>query len=142
MLNLTRAIKTVALTALLSSLTVTAAAAQDRDADDRKYVVGIRSALITGTMPLSGLDPAFGDLAADGPEGPHMSGFYFMMKVRRHLRVGVETLVSEPRITSHASLTAEQRSEAGIPDGFLRFSLGLEDADDLIADIAQALASI
>jgi cystathionine beta-lyase/cystathionine gamma-synthase len=55
---------------------------------------------------------------------------------------GVETLVSEPRITSHASLTAEQRSEAGIPDGFLRFSLGLEDADDLIADIAQALASI
>jgi cystathionine beta-lyase/cystathionine gamma-synthase len=55
---------------------------------------------------------------------------------------GVETLVSEPRITSHASLTPAQRAEAGIPDGFLRFSLGLEDADDLIADIAQALASI
>ena len=53
---------------------------------------------------------------------------------------GVETLVSEPRITSHASLTAEQRAQAGIPDGFLRFSLGLEDPDDLIADFAQALA--
>jgi len=53
---------------------------------------------------------------------------------------GVETLVSEPRLTSHASLTAEQRSQAGIPDGFLRFSLGLEDPDDLIADFAQALA--
>jgi cystathionine beta-lyase/cystathionine gamma-synthase len=53
---------------------------------------------------------------------------------------GVETLVSEPRLTSHASLSAEQRSQAGIPDGFLRFSLGLEDPDDLIADFAQALA--
>ena len=53
---------------------------------------------------------------------------------------GVETLVSEPRLTSHASLTAEQRAQAGIPDGFLRFSLGLEDPDDLIADFAQALA--
>jgi cystathionine beta-lyase/cystathionine gamma-synthase len=53
---------------------------------------------------------------------------------------GVETLVSEPRLTSHASLTPAQRAEAGIPDGFLRFSLGLEDADDLIADFARALA--
>jgi cystathionine beta-lyase/cystathionine gamma-synthase len=53
---------------------------------------------------------------------------------------GVETLVSEPRLTSHASLTPLQRAEAGIPDGFLRFSLGLEDADDLIADFARALA--
>ena len=53
---------------------------------------------------------------------------------------GVETLVSEPRLTSHASLSAEQRAQAGIPDGFLRFSLGLEDPDDLIADFAQALA--
>lgn len=55
---------------------------------------------------------------------------------------GVETLVSEPRLTSHASLTAEERTKAGIPDGFLRFSLGLEDADDLIGDFAQALAQL
>ncbi|MDP3909711.1 MAG: aminotransferase class I/II-fold pyridoxal phosphate-dependent enzyme [Gemmatimonadales bacterium] len=53
---------------------------------------------------------------------------------------GVETLVSEPRLTSHASLTVAQRAQAGIPDGFIRCSLGLEDADDLIADFAQALA--
>jgi cystathionine beta-lyase/cystathionine gamma-synthase len=53
---------------------------------------------------------------------------------------GVETLVSEPRLTSHAMLTPEARAQAGIPDGFLRFSIGLEDADDLIADFAQALA--
>ncbi|HEY6109008.1 MAG TPA: aminotransferase class I/II-fold pyridoxal phosphate-dependent enzyme [Gemmatimonadales bacterium] len=55
---------------------------------------------------------------------------------------GVETLVSEPRLTSHKSLTADERARAGIPDGFLRFSLGLEDADDLIADFAQALAQL
>ncbi len=55
---------------------------------------------------------------------------------------GVETLVSEPRLTSHASLTPEERVRAGIPDGFLRFSIGLEDADDLIADFAQALAQL
>ncbi|MGH7569521.1 MAG: trans-sulfuration enzyme family protein [Gemmatimonadales bacterium] len=55
---------------------------------------------------------------------------------------GVETLVSEPRLTSHAALSAAERARAGIPDGFLRFSLGLEDADDLIADFAQALAQL
>jgi cystathionine beta-lyase/cystathionine gamma-synthase len=52
---------------------------------------------------------------------------------------GVESLVSEPRYTSHASLTAEERTRIGIPDGFLRLSVGIEDADDLIADIEQAL---
>ena len=52
----------------------------------------------------------------------------------------VETLVSEPRLTSHAGLTPEARARAGIADGFLRFSIGLEDADDIIADFAQALA--
>ncbi|HEV2750376.1 MAG TPA: aminotransferase class I/II-fold pyridoxal phosphate-dependent enzyme [Gemmatimonadales bacterium] len=55
---------------------------------------------------------------------------------------GVETLVSEPRLTSHATLAPEERAQAGIPDGFLRFSIGLEDADDLIADFAQALAQL
>src|SRR3989442_3595907 len=43
---------------------------------------------------------------------------------------GVETLVSEPRLTSHASLTAGQRAQAGIPDGLLRFCLGMEDSHD------------
>lgn len=55
---------------------------------------------------------------------------------------GTETLVSEPRLTSHKGLTPDERARAGIPDGFLRFSLGLEDADDLIADFAQALAQL
>jgi cystathionine beta-lyase/cystathionine gamma-synthase len=52
---------------------------------------------------------------------------------------GVESLVSEPRYTSHAGLTSEERMRIGIPDGFLRLSVGIEDADDIIADIEQAL---
>ena len=52
---------------------------------------------------------------------------------------GVESLVSEPRFTSHEHLTAEQRGKLGIPDGFVRLSVGIEDADDLIADLEQAL---
>jgi len=55
---------------------------------------------------------------------------------------GVETLVSEPRFTSHAALTSEQRSLQGIPDGFLRVSLGIEDIADIIADFADALADL
>jgi cystathionine beta-lyase/cystathionine gamma-synthase len=54
---------------------------------------------------------------------------------------GVESLVSEPRFTSHAGLTADERAAAGIPDGFLRLSLGLEDPDDLMEDLARGLAT-
>jgi cystathionine beta-lyase/cystathionine gamma-synthase len=67
----------------------------------------------------------------------------------RHLRVashapslgGVETLVSEPRLTSHARLSAEDRQALGIPDGFVRVSVGLEDIQDIIDDFDQALAT-
>ena len=51
---------------------------------------------------------------------------------------GVESLVSEPRYTSHEHMTADARAAIGIPDGFLRLSVGLEDAADLIADLTQA----
>jgi cystathionine beta-lyase/cystathionine gamma-synthase len=53
---------------------------------------------------------------------------------------GVESLISEPRLTSHRRLTEEQRTKLGIPDGFLRLSCGIENADDIIADLAQALS--
>ncbi len=53
---------------------------------------------------------------------------------------GVDTLVSEPRYTSHAAMSAEERAAIGIPDGFLRISVGLENVEDLIADVEQALA--
>jgi cystathionine beta-lyase/cystathionine gamma-synthase len=54
---------------------------------------------------------------------------------------GVETLISEPRYTSHAGMSPERRAANGIRDGFIRVSLGIEDADDIIADFEQALAA-
>jgi cystathionine beta-lyase/cystathionine gamma-synthase len=54
---------------------------------------------------------------------------------------GVDTIVSEPRYTSHAHLTADERAAAGIPDGFIRMSVGVESAADLIADLQGALGA-
>jgi len=67
--------------------------------------------------------------------------FLRKLKVFRHAPSlgGVDSLVSEPRFTSHVHLTAEARANAGIPDGFLRLSIGIESAKDLIRDIEQAL---
>jgi cystathionine beta-lyase/cystathionine gamma-synthase len=52
---------------------------------------------------------------------------------------GVDSLVIEPRYSSHEHMTPEEREKIGIPDGFLRMSVGIENAEDLIADIEQAL---
>ncbi|GIO42648.1 trans-sulfuration enzyme family protein [Paenibacillus apis] len=51
----------------------------------------------------------------------------------------VESILSYPAMMSHASMPAEVRSERGITDGLLRFSVGLEDIEDLIEDLGQAL---
>ncbi|UYO04502.1 aminotransferase class I/II-fold pyridoxal phosphate-dependent enzyme [Paenibacillus sp. PSB04] len=51
----------------------------------------------------------------------------------------VESILSYPAMMSHAAMPAEVRLERGITDGLLRFSVGLEDVDDLIADLDQAL---
>lgn len=53
---------------------------------------------------------------------------------------GVDTLVSEPRYTSHAHMSPEDRAAVGVPDGFVRVSVGIENVEDLIADFSQALA--
>ena len=42
---------------------------------------------------------------------------------------GVDSLVSEPRFTSHEHLSPEERAALGVPDGFLRISVGIEDPD-------------
>lgn len=51
----------------------------------------------------------------------------------------VESILSYPAMMSHAAMPAEVRQDRGITDGLLRFSVGLEDIDDLIADLDQAL---
>ena len=52
---------------------------------------------------------------------------------------GVDSLVIEPRYSSHEHMTPAERARIGIPDGFLRVSVGIENVEDLIADIEQAL---
>lgn len=52
---------------------------------------------------------------------------------------GVESLVNHPAIMTHASIPKEIRERIGVVDGLVRLSVGIEDADDLIADLDQAL---
>ena len=52
---------------------------------------------------------------------------------------GVESLIAHPATMTHAAMTAEARAKAGISDGLLRLSVGIESTDDLIADLSQAL---
>ena len=53
----------------------------------------------------------------------------------------VETVVAPPAVGSHVELTAEQRAALGIPEALVRYSCGIEDVRDLIADLDQALGS-
>ncbi len=54
----------------------------------------------------------------------------------------VETVVGPPLVTSHVECSAEERAAAGIPEGLVRYSTGIEDVEDLIADLKQALACL
>ena len=54
----------------------------------------------------------------------------------------VETVVGPPSTTSHVECSAEERMAAGIPEGLVRYSTGIEDVEDLIADLEQALKVI
>jgi len=68
----------------------------------------------------------------------------------RHLRVfalaeslgGVESLCCHPVTMTHGSIPVEERERRGITDTLLRLSVGIEGADDLIADLDQALAAV
>jgi cystathionine gamma-lyase len=54
---------------------------------------------------------------------------------------GVESLIELPALMTHASLPAERRADVGIDDGLIRLSVGIEEPDDLIADLRQALGA-
>jgi cystathionine gamma-lyase/cystathionine beta-lyase/cystathionine gamma-lyase/homocysteine desulfhydrase len=55
---------------------------------------------------------------------------------------GVETLISHPATMTHASVPQAERTRLGITDGLVRVSVGIEDVDDIISDLDQALASV
>jgi cystathionine gamma-lyase len=54
---------------------------------------------------------------------------------------GVESLIEHPALMTHASIPAAKRAAIGIDDGLVRLSVGVEDVDDLVADLDQALAT-
>jgi cystathionine gamma-lyase / homocysteine desulfhydrase len=55
---------------------------------------------------------------------------------------GVETLISHPASMTHASVPAERRAALGLSEGMVRISVGIEDVDDLLEDLDQALAAV
>jgi len=75
-------------------------------------------------------------------------GFEAVKRVLPRLRLAhlaanlgaVETIAGPPATTSHVECTAEEREAMGIPEGLIRYSVGIEDAGDLIRDLGQALA--
>jgi cystathionine gamma-synthase len=54
---------------------------------------------------------------------------------------GVESLIEQPAVMSYYEMTTDQRAAVGIADGLIRFAVGIEDAADIIADLAQALSA-
>ncbi|KPM32968.1 Cystathionine gamma-lyase [Croceitalea dokdonensis DOKDO 023] len=78
---------------------------------------------------------------------PHGSSFKDAIKIVERLRVftlaeslgGVESLAGHPASMTHASIPKEEREKSGVVDALIRLSVGIEDAEDLIADLEQAI---
>lgn len=85
----------------------------------------------------------FGGMLAIELQGGGASALKFVRKLQVFTYAaslgGVDSLIIEPRYSSHEHMSSEEREKIGIPDGFLRISIGIENAEDLIADIEQAL---
>ena len=90
------------------------------------------------------LKQGFGGLVGFGIKGGRAAGEKFIdsVKLLSHLaNIGdAKTLVIHPASTTHQQLTAAEQAETGVTDDYLRLSVGLEDVEDLQADIDQALA--
>jgi methionine-gamma-lyase len=85
----------------------------------------------------------FGGMVAFEVEGGREAGERFMDALELCARAtslgGVDTVVHHPASTSHRQYSAEQLAEAGVSPGLLRLSVGCEDAEDIVADLGQAL---
>jgi len=87
-----------------------------------------------------------GSMISFGLKGGLESGKILMNNVQFALLAvslgGVETLIQHPASMTHSKLSSEARIKAGITDGLVRLSVGIEDADDIIGDLDQALAKV
>ncbi|HTS34547.1 MAG TPA: aminotransferase class I/II-fold pyridoxal phosphate-dependent enzyme [Candidatus Solibacter sp.] len=81
------------------------------------------------------------EVEGTGDDARRVSEAMRMFKLATSLG-GVESLVSIPVLTSHAMITAEQRKEMGVNEQMVRLSVGIESAEDLIADLERALEAV
>ncbi|HEY0334976.1 MAG TPA: O-succinylhomoserine (thiol)-lyase [Stenotrophomonas sp.] len=123
-----------------------AALLQDHDAVARVYYPGLASH--PGHAVAARQQKGFGamisfELAGDTPATQEAAVRAFVDGLHYFTLAeslgGVESLVAHPASMTHAAMTAEARSQAGISDGLLRLSVGIESAQDLLADLAAGL---
>ncbi len=88
----------------------------------------------------------FGSMISFGVKGGHDAGVTLMDNMKLALLAvslgGVETLIQHPASMTHAGLPENERLEAGITDELVRFSVGIENVEDIIADLDQALEKV
>lgn len=88
----------------------------------------------------------FGGMLSFDLEGGQQAAFRFVKALRTisfaESLGGVESLIEHPETMSHASMTLEQRRRAGITDGNLRVSVGIENAEDLVEDLDRGFAAL
>lgn len=88
----------------------------------------------------------FGTMMSFGVKGGMEAGITLMNNVKLALLAvslgGVETLIQHPASMTHAGLSREAREEACITDNMVRFSVGIENVEDIIADLEEALAKV
>lgn len=89
--------------------------------------------------------PGFGGMIALELKGGYEAGIAMMNRlrmIRRAVSLGdAETLIQHPASMTHSTYSREERIEHGISDGLVRLSVGLEDVDDILADLADALGT-
>lgn len=88
----------------------------------------------------------FGSMMSFGVKGGYQAGEKLMNSVHLALLAvslgGVETLIQHPASMTHAAVSHENKQKAGITDELVRFSVGIEDVEDIIGDLSQALDKI
>jgi methionine-gamma-lyase len=88
----------------------------------------------------------FGSMISFGLKGGLEAGRVMMNNVQLAILAvslgGVETLIEHPASMTHSKISAEDKKKAGISDGLVRLAVGIEDVEDIIADLEQALSKV
>jgi len=109
---------------------------------DKISWIGNTPAIRTGKKQMKG----FGAMMSFGLKGGYDAGSKLMDNVHLALLAvslgGVETLIQHPASMTHAAVSKENKLAAGITDDLVRFSVGIEDVEDIIEDLENALNKV